>query len=199
MMQIPRGCWFESGRGDFFEMKLEELAKEISKCRKCRLWKTRKHAVPGEGNAKAEIMIIGQAPGKKEDATGRPFVGRAGRFLTSTLEQFGKQRNNFFITSIVKCFPLRNRKPRQDEIATCLPYTLAQIETIKPKAVLLLGEIATKALLSKELKTVRGKFFEKNGILFFSTYHPSAVMRFKKLQKEWLNDLKQFFRKLKKS
>jgi len=173
--------------------KIEKLAKQIMQCKKCRLWKIRKNAVPGEGKSNAEIMIIGQAPGRQEDETGRPFVGRAGKLLNEALARFGRKREDFFITSILKCFPPANRKPKQDEIKACLPYTLKQIEIIKPKAILLLGEVAAKALLNIEFKKGRGKFIKQNSIVYFATYHPAAALRFPKVKEEFLKDLEKFF------
>lgn len=175
--------------------QLENLYKEIKNCKKCRLWKTRKNAVPGEGNSNAEIMIIGQAPGKEEDKSGKPFIGRAGKLLDDAFLKLNKKREDFFITSILKCFPPANRKPKQDEIKACLPYTLKQIEIIKPKAILLLGEIATNALLGISFKEAKGKFIEKNGIKYFTTYHPAAVLRFPKIKEKFFKDLEKFFRK----
>jgi len=176
-------------------MGIEKISEEIKKCRKCGLWKSRKNAVPGEGDINARIMIIGQAPGKQEDATGRPFVGKAGKFLTNSLEKFGKKREEFFITSVIKCFPPANRKPTKKEIHACLPYTLAQIKAIKPEKILVLGEIACTALLNKKFKEVKGKFIEKEDIEFFVTFHPSAAMRFKKIKEKFFKDLETFFKK----
>jgi DNA polymerase len=173
---------------------IEALAEEIRQCKKCELWRTRNKAVAGEGNVNAKIMIIGQAPGKQEDATGRPFVGRAGKFLEAQLKRLGKNREDFFITSVLKCFPPSNRKPTKQELFTCLPYTLAQIAVIKPKALLLLGEIATEALLKRKFREVRGKFVRQNGIKCFATFHPSAAMRFKKVRQKFLADLSLFFK-----
>lgn len=203
-LKAPFEAQFETS---FETWSLEALAEKIKRCKKCRLWKTRNKAVPGEGNGKARLMIIGQAPGKQEDKTGRPFVGRAGFFLMNALKKFGKKRGDFFITSVLKCFPPKNRKPKQDELAACLPYTLQQIAIIKPKAILLLGEIATKAILKKDFKTVRGKFVKFEGgvgiknihSICFVTYHPAMAMRFPDARKIFFADLKNFFKKLKKS
>lgn len=197
--------------------KLLEISEEIRKCKKCDLALTRKNAVPGEGYKNARIMIIGQAPGKEEDLCGKPFVGRAGKFLENALKKFNKKREDFFITSIIKCYPPKNRKPKQHEINTCLPYTIKQIETIKPKAILLLGETSTaifnklfnklfKKLFKKPYKylnknkftLLRGKFIKKDSITYFTTFHPSAAMRFPKIRKRFYSDLKKFFSKIEK-
>jgi uracil-DNA glycosylase len=156
-------------------MNLEELEMQICSCRKCRLWKGAKHAVPGEGPRDARLMLVGQNPGKEEDETGKPFVGRAGKFLNAVLAENGINRNEVFITNIVKHATPGNRKPFQDEVEACLPYLKTQVETIKPKTVVLMGAVA--------LQTPR---FE--GVEYVETVHPSAAMRFPKMRKRFLED-----------
>ena len=104
--------------------RLKEIAKEIRKCKKCRLYEKRRNTVPGEGPVTAEIMLCGQAPGRNEDKTGRPFVGMAGKFLDNLLKSNQLNRENLFITSPIKCFPPENRSPRSDELKSCKPYLL---------------------------------------------------------------------------
>jgi len=101
---------------------LEAIAEEIITCSKCELWKTRKNAVPGEGNPKSQIMFIGEAPGYWEDVKGKPFVGAAGKFLDTLLSEAGLSRGSVFIGNILKCRPPKNREPSRDEIETCTPY-----------------------------------------------------------------------------
>lgn len=172
--------------------ELEKVHAQIRKCRKCRLWKTRKHAVPGEGNPKAKIMFIGQAPGKTEDETGRPFVGRAGKLLTELLANVGLKREEVFITSVLRCFPPRNRMPKKDEINACNPYLKKQIALIKPKTIVLLGNIAIKTVLGDigKLEKIHGKKIKRNGITYIPTYHPAAGIRFPKLKKKIEMDFK---------
>ena len=153
-------------------MALEELNMQVYDCRKCRLWQGAKHGVPGEGPLNAKIMIIGQNPGADEDETGRPFVGRAGKFLTKSLAENGIKREDIFITNIVKHVSPKNRKPYPDEVAACLPYLTAQISVIKPKIIVLLGASAKE--------TPR---FE--GIEYFQIIHPSAAMRFTKMREKF--------------
>ena len=126
-------------------MALEQLEEQIKNCRKCRLWQGAKHAVPGEGPLNAKVMLVGQNPGAEEDKTGRPFVGRAGKFLNKVLAKNGFNREELFVTNIVKHTSPKNRKPLPDEIAACAPYLLAQIKTIKPKLVVLMGTVAWRA------------------------------------------------------
>ena len=125
--------------------------------------------MPGEGPANAKVMLIGQNPGAHEDEVGRPFVGRSGRFLNKVLSENGLKREDLFITSIVKHVSPKNRKPYSDEVAACLPYTLAQIAVIEPKIIVLLGETA-KATPRLE------------GIEYLEVIHPSAAMRFNKMK-----------------
>ena len=172
--------------------KLAKLNKEIRKCRKCPLWKARIKTVPGEWPVNAKIMIIGQAPGAEENKTGRPFVGRAGQFLNKLLKITGIKRKKIFITSIVKCFPPKNREPTKKEIKACLPYLKKQIEIINPQKFILLGEVAFKVFFpSKNLKDFRGKFLTKNGRRYFITYHPAAGIRFQKFKKTLEKDFKK--------
>jgi DNA polymerase len=149
-------------------LDLEELNYQIYGCRKCRLWMGAKHGVPGEGPLNAKVMLVGQNPGADEDETGRPFVGRAGRFLTKVLAENGIKREDLFITNIVKHVSPKNRKPFADEVAACLPYLNTQIRFIKPKIIVMLGESA------KETPRIAG-------IEYIQVIHPSAAMRFKKM------------------
>jgi DNA polymerase len=153
-------------------VSLEELNYQIYGCRKCRLWQGAKHAVVGEGPLNAKVMIVGQNPGADEDETGRPFVGRAGKYLTKTLAEFGIKREDVFITNIVKHTSPENRKPFADEIAACAPYLIAQIKVIKPKIIVLLGASA------KETPRVEG-------VEYFEVIHPSAAMRFTKMREKF--------------
>jgi uracil-DNA glycosylase len=123
-------------------MATDELNLQIYGCRRCRLWQTAKHAVPGEGPLNAKVMVVGQNPGADEDELGRPFVGRSGKYLTKTLAEYGIKRKDIYITNIVKHTSPQNRKPYPDEAAACLPYLTAQIDIIKPKIIVLLGASA---------------------------------------------------------
>src|SRR4028119_346531 len=162
---------------------LEELAGEIRVCPLCRLCETRTQAVPGEGNATARIMFVGEGPGAKEDLEGRPFVGAAGQLLNTLLEQAGIARDDVFITNIVKCRPPGNRVPLIDEVEACNDYLMAQIAIIEPKIICPLGSPALKTLLGPDLKITqaRCKVFRKSGILFIPLYHPAAALHRKEL------------------
>ncbi len=158
-------------------MKIEELTEQIKTCRKCRLWQGAKQAVPGEGLLHAKLMLVGQNPGAEEDKTGRPFVGRAGKFLNKVLAQNGITREVLFVTNIVKHATPKNRKPLSDEIMACAPYLEAQIKAVKPKIVVLMGAVAWQAP-------------RVEGVKYVETYHPSAAMRFAKIRKRFEEDFR---------
>lgn len=177
-------------------MKKDELLKieeEISNCEECKRGKSGL-PVPGEGNLDAKILFLGEAPGYLESQTGRPFVGRAGKFLTKMLDKIVIKREDVFITSPVKYFPGR-RTPDVEEIRHGMIHTRKQIEVIKPKIIVLLGNVAIKALLDEKLRVsdIHGKIIEKDGIKYFPTFHPSASMRFTNARIRMEKD----FRKLK--
>jgi uracil-DNA glycosylase family 4 len=153
-------------------MSMEEINKQVYGCKKCRLWQGAKHGVPGEGPLNAKVMFVGQNPGADEDEFGRPFVGRAGKYLTKTLSEFTIQRENIYITNIVKHVSPENRKPFDDEVRACLPYLITQIRIIKPEIIVLLGASA------KDTPRIEG-------IEYFQIIHPSAAMRFTKMREKF--------------
>jgi len=165
-------------------VSLEEIILQVKKCKKCRLWQTSLHGVPGEGPIDAKIMFIGQNPGAEEDKTGRPFVGRAGKFLTKTLTEFDINREDVYITNIVKHTSPENRKPYPDEVITCLPYLTQQIALIKPKIIVLLGASA------KETPRI-------DGIQYFEFIHPSAAMRFTKMREKFQTQIAELAKQIK--
>ncbi len=156
--------------------QLEELDAQIRVCRACPLCDSRTLAVPGEGRADAPVMIIGEAPGRTEDLTGRPFVGSSGKYLDHVLEGSGFSRADFFITNVVKCRPPSNRMPKAKEVETCTTHYLSkQIELINPRLLVLLGGVAVKTLLGlKTVEEARGRIIERNGRCFLATYHPAV-------------------------
>ena len=164
-------------------MTLDELNEQICTCRKCRLWKDAKNAVPGEGPPNAKVMLVGQNPGAEEDKTGRPFVGRAGKFMNKVLAANGFNREELFITNLVKHTSPKNRKPLPDEIAACAPYLEKQIKAIKPKLVVLMGVVAWQAP-------------RLEGVEYVETVHPSAAMRFTKMRKRFEEDFKALKKRL---
>ena len=165
---------------------LEAVATEVIVCTKCPLWKTRKNAVPGEGNSESPVIFIGEAPGQSEDIKGKPFVGAAGKFLETLLSEIGLSRNDVFICNIVKCRPPRNREPMPNEIQTCTPYLDRQIKIIKPKCIVTLGNYSTAYIFLKANLTfsgitqTRGKFYQATilnmQVAIFPTFHPAAAL-----------------------
>jgi DNA polymerase len=161
---------------------LEKIAAEVRSCPLCKLARTRKNAVPGEGQLAAKIMFIGEAPGRSEDEKGRPFVGAAGRILNNLLDKVGIERSQVFITNVVKCRPPNNRVPEDDEVAICRPYLERQIALIKPKVICILGRTAYSSLLGgSSITTNRGKIVVREGQKFFLTFHPAAAIYNKNL------------------
>lgn len=156
----------------------QNLVNSIEKCKKCGLCKGRKNAVPGEGDTKAKVVFVGEGPGSEEDITGRPFVGRAGEFLTNLIESVGLKRDEVYITNIVKCRPPQNRDPNPDEIEKCLPYLREQIALIKPKIIATLGRHALKTLIQDDLviSKAHGQVYKKANIYFIALYHPAAAL-----------------------
>ncbi|MFZ3077491.1 MAG: type-4 uracil-DNA glycosylase [Candidatus Aenigmatarchaeota archaeon] len=179
---------------------LNQIAEEARTCKKCGLHECANNAVPGEGNPKAEIMLIGEAPGKREDLTGRPFIGSAGKLLDSVLEKAGLKRKDIFIGNIAKHRPPDNRAPKPDEIEACTPYLDRQIKIIRPKIIVTLGTHSTKYILEKaglEFTTIseaRGKVFDGSalgaGIKIVPSFHPAAVIYNRKLGKTIEDDFK---------
>jgi DNA polymerase len=180
--------------------RLHQLAAQIRVCTKCPLCESRTLAVPGEGDPKAEFMIIGEAPGKDEDKQGHPFVGSAGRYLDHVLEGTSIQRSDFFITNIVKCRPPNNRTPKANEIETCIGnYLTEQIELVDPKLILLLGLTAVKTMLSmKTVDEARGKLVELEGRKYIASYHPAARFYREDLRDKIAADFALLKRELKK-
>jgi DNA polymerase len=171
---------------------LEKIAANVRGCPLCKLSRSRKNAVPGEGQLSAKIMFIGEAPGRSEDEKGRPFVGAAGRILDELLKKAGIERSEVFITNIVKCRPPNNRVPKEDELTACRPYLDRQIALIKPKVICILGRTAYSALLGGSSITAnRGKIVERAGQKYFLTFHPAAVIYNKDLLSALEADLKK--------
>ena len=148
-------------------------------CTKCALSQSRLNFVFGEGNPEARLMVIGEAPGAEEDASGRPFVGRSGQLLDKILLAAGFQRQEVYICNILKCRPPGNRNPLADEIECCMPWLLQQIEIIRPAIILMLGKVAANTLFNNNnsLSSMRGKLLSWQKVDCFVTYHPAALLR----------------------
>lgn len=174
------------------------LTEEITNCQKCRLCAARTHAVPGEGNPHARLMFIGEGPGRDEDLTGRPFVGRAGQLLDKMIAAIGLSREEVFIANVVKCRPPQNRAPEMDEVAACMPYLRAQVGLIRPQVIVLLGSSALGAILGPEHRITRerGAWLERKGVFFMPTFHPAALLRDESKKRPVWEDLKKVRDKL---
>lgn len=171
---------------------LEKIGAEVKGCPLCKLARTRKNAVPGEGQLSANVMFVGEAPGRSEDEMGRPFVGAAGKLLDELLRKANIERSKVFITNVVKCRPPGNRVPEGDEVAACMPYLERQIDLIHPKVICILGRTAYSSLLGGGSITAnRGKIVEKGGRRYFLTIHPAAAIYRKSLSSVLESDLKK--------
>ena len=187
--------------------ELESLAATIEKCRKCPLWRNTHHAVPGEGNVNARLMLIGEAPGEQEDLTGRPFVGRAGRLLNNLLEGIGLTRQEVFIGNVVKHRPPKNRDPRGCEIEICSPYLDRQIEVICPDLLVTLGRHSSRYILSKvplefeRITEIRGRVIDaeiyRRPMRIIPSLHPAAGLYSPSYRKNLEEDFQIIKRELK--
>ena len=157
--------------------RMEELATRIRQCTLCPLHTSRTHAVPGDGNATAQVMLIGEGPGREEDESGHPFVGAAGRFLDRLLAEHHLDRQALFITNVVKCRPPQNRAPRKSELDICVTqYLIEQIALVDPVVIMLLGSVSAKRLLGiKSVHEAHGRLIEHNQRHYMVGYHPAAT------------------------
>ena len=157
----------------------EELEKSIIDCKKCRLCKNRTNVVFGDGNKEADVMFIGEGPGADEDSKGLPFVGKAGKLMNMAFEGIGIRRENVYIANIVKCRPPSNRTPEDDEANSCLDYLRNQVILIKPKIIVLLGNVALKNVCGKDLgiTNARGKWVEKKRNSLYANMAPCSSFK----------------------
>lgn len=159
------------------QQALQKIADEVELCKLCPLYQTATRGVPGEGNPDADILLIGEGPGQKEDELGRPFVGSAGKLLEELLRHIALTRSDVYIANVIKHRPPGNRDPLPDELEACWPYLRRQIETIQPKVIVLLGRHALERFLpGKSISQVRGKAYRVGGTVYFPMYHPAAAL-----------------------
>lgn len=158
---------------------LLRIREDIGDCTRCKLHKGRTKIVFGDGNPKARLVFVGEAPGADEDKQGIPFVGRAGKLLTQMIEAMGLQRQDVYICNVVKCRPPENRKPEDDEVSTCSPYLLRQLDVIEPKVLVCLGAVAAQTLLetTRGISQFRGEWMDWRGHKLMATYHPAYLLR----------------------
>jgi uracil-DNA glycosylase len=182
----PPGISFDPPSGDLFTKDpvqqaadLAAVAGLVAECTRCPLCESRRHTVPGEGPADARLVVVGEGPGRTEDETGRPFVGKAGELLTKILAAIDLPRERVFICNVVKCRPPENRVPQYDEVAACVPYLFRQIELVAPKVIIAMGGTAAQTLLNtkQSLGALRNKTHRLRGVPLIVTYHPAALLR----------------------
>ncbi|MCS7124071.1 MAG: uracil-DNA glycosylase [Candidatus Bathyarchaeota archaeon] len=182
------------------EAILEAVASEVKACTRCSLWRSRKNAVPGEGDSNAKVMFVGEAPGYWEDVKGKPFVGAAGKFLDSLLVEAGLLRRQVFIGNVLKCRPPGNREPAPDEIEACASFLDRQIMAIRPKLIITLGNYSTAYIFAKAgipfkgVTEARGKFYQANvlglALTVFPTLHPAAGLYSAKYKQLLMEDFR---------
>jgi uracil-DNA glycosylase len=172
---------------------LPRIREDIGDCTRCKLHKGRTKIVFGTGNPNADLMFVGEGPGRDEDLSGEPFVGRAGKLLTDMINAMGLQRQDVYIANVVKCRPPENRLPEKDEIATCSPYLMRQIDAIKPKVICTLGSCSAQTLLqtAQGISKLRGEWFDFRGAKLMPTYHPAYLLRNPAAKPEVWKDLQK--------
>jgi uracil-DNA glycosylase family 4 len=177
---------------------LLKIRDDIGDCTRCRLHKTRRHIVFADGNPKAQLVFVGEGPGADEDATGIPFVGRAGKLLTQMIQAMGLQREDVYICNVVKCRPPENRQPQPDEVATCGPYLVRQLEVVNPKVIVCLGATAAQTLLETTtgISKFRGQWQDFRGKKLLATYHPAYLLRNPSAKSEVWKDLQKVMAEL---
>ncbi len=172
---------------------LEALAVLAAPCGRCRLAATRTQVVYGTGNPNADLMFIGEAPGREEDLKGEPFVGRAGQLLTDIIKAMKLTREEVYIANVIKCRPPENRNPEPDELDACRPFLSKQVEFIKPRVIVTLGRFGLQSLTQKSysISSVRGEWLEHEGVKVMPTYHPAYLLRNPSAKKDVWSDMKK--------
>jgi len=172
---------------------LPRIREDIGDCTRCKLHKGRTKIVFGTGNPNADLMFVGEGPGRDEDLSGEPFVGRAGKLLTDMIKAMGLQREDVYIANVVKCRPPENRLPEKDEITTCSPFLMRQIDAIKPKVICTLGSCSAQTLLqtAQGISKLRGEWFDFRGTKLMPTYHPAYLLRNPAAKPEVWKDLQK--------
>ena len=171
---------------------LPSLQKFLDGCPRCKLSKSRTNIVFGQGSATAELMFVGEAPGRDEDEQGLAFVGRAGQLLTKIIEAIGRKREDVYICNVLKCRPPNNRNPEPDEVEACRPFLDEQIRLIAPKAVVTLGTFAAQAVLETDepIGRMRGRWRTARGVRVMPTFHPAFLLRSPERKKDVWEDMK---------
>ena len=173
-------------------MNLEELRRECENCQKCPLGATRTNLVFGVGNENADLMFVGEAPGEKEDLSGEPFVGAAGKLFNKYLEAVDIKREEVYIANILKCRPPKNRDPQPAEEDACIDWLREQVKIVRPKMIVCLGRISAMRLIKPDFRITKehGMWFERGGYEMCALYHPSALLRDPRKKEDILTDMK---------
>ena len=188
----------ESSQRELPQESLEDIRNRLGDCTRCKLHEERRQIVFGVGNPKADLVIVGEAPGRDEDIKGEPFVGRAGKLLTDILAAIGLSRDDVYICNVIKCRPPENRNPKPDEVAECSPFLRAQIASIQPKLMCALGKFAAQTLLNSEtpISKMRGRFFDYENVPTMVTYHPAYLLRNPAAKADVWEDMKKLHEEL---
>ncbi len=176
------------------EEALAAIREDIGDCTRCKLCTLgRKQIVFGVGNPHADLMFVGEAPGRDEDIQGIPFVGRAGQKLTQIIEAIGLKRDDVYIANVIKCRPPENRNPEPDEVEKCEPFLFRQVDTIKPKVIVALGTFAARSLLKTDapISRLRGRVYDYRGAQLVPTFHPAYLLRNPDCRREVWEDMKK--------
>lgn len=195
---VPASAWPQVKSADGTGQTLPDVRNELGDCRRCTLCETRTNLVFGEGNVRAGLVFVGEAPGADEDSQGRPFVGKAGQLLTRIIVAMGLQRQDVYICNILKCRPPENRNPRPEEIAACEPFLIRQLQAIQPKMICALGTFSAHTLLKTDvpISLLRGRFHSYQGIPLMPTYHPAYLLRNPAAKKHVWEDVQQIMKAL---
>ena len=174
--------------------RLRRIRDELGDCTRCRLHGGRSHLVFGVGRPDAELMFVGEAPGRDEDLQGEPFVGRAGQLLTRIIEAIDLRREDVYIANVIKCRPPQNRNPERDEVETCRPFLFAQIDAIRPRVIVALGSFAVRTLLDDDrlpISRARGRVYACRGAKLVPTFHPAFLLRSPDRKRDVWEDMKR--------
>src|SRR5689334_6183758 len=192
--EIPRSVAPDQPASKDPQAALAAIREDLGDCTRCRLHKQgRKQIVFGVGNPHADLMFVGEAPGRDEDIQGVPFVGRAGQKLTQIIEAIGLKREDVYIANVIKCRPPENRNPEPDEVANCEPFLFRQVDTIKPKVIVALGTFAARSLLKTDapISRLRGRVYDYRGAQLVPTFHPAYLLRNPGCRRDVWEDMKK--------
>ena len=172
---------------------LDGVRSDLGECTRCKLHAGRANLVFGVGNPDADLMFVGEAPGRDEDQQGEPFVGRAGQLLTKIIASIGLNRSDVYIANVIKCRPPNNRNPEPDEIENCEPFLLRQVDAVRPRVVVALGAFAIRTLLSsgQSISALRGQIFDYRGAKLVPTFHPAFLLRSPDRKRDVWEDMKK--------